>query len=84
LKKEIVSAGLKVHPYLSSGQLSELVVEDMAQMIETDFPLSEAPTPLERERQGHIAFQDVRARVYIGRTDYFTVRKQHTKATLES
>jgi len=40
--------------------------------VEQDFPKGTELTPLEREREAHIAFADVRRRIYIGRGEYFT------------
>ena len=40
--------------------------------VDQDFPAGTQLTPLEREREAHMAFADARRRVYIGREEYFT------------
>lgn len=46
-------------------------MQDLEWCIEQDFPRGTELTPLEREKEAHIAFADVRRRVYIGRGEYF-------------
>ena len=40
-------------------------------MVDKDFPAGTELTPLEREREAHLAFAEARRRVYIGGEDYF-------------
>ena len=40
--------------------------------MDQDFPTGSELSPLEREREAHLAFADARRRVYIGREEYFT------------
>ena len=52
--------------------ISYLFQKDLQWCVDQDFPIGTELTPLERERDAHQAFADVRCRVYIGRDDYFT------------
>ena len=52
--------------------------------IDQDFPKGTELTPLERERDAHNAFAEIRCQVYIGREEYFTtimerVEKENTQ-----
>jgi len=42
-----------------------------------DYPVQDVPTPLERERMVHEAFQASRAHLYIGGQQYFTRLHEH-------
>ena len=46
-------------------------MQDLITCLDEDFPVGTELTPLERERESHEAFADVRRRVYIGRDEYF-------------
>ena len=48
-----------------------LFIQDLQWCLDEDFPIGTELTPLEREREAHIAFAEARRRVYIGREEYF-------------
>lgn len=70
LKNEITEADLYHKFYTNPEELAEIIFNDLKNRIEEDFPLQSVPSPLEKERQSHVAFQDTRSKVYIG-FDYF-------------
>lgn len=47
------------------------IFQDLEWCVEQDFPKGTELSPLEREREAHVAFADARRRVYIGRQEYF-------------
>jgi len=51
--------------------LGELILKDFTEVIDTLYPKGSAPEPLDRDAMGHAAFAQSRARVYIGREEYF-------------
>ncbi len=53
------------------------MVEALEAAIDQDFPITDAPTPLQRERAAHDAFAASRARVYVGRGHYFDHIDKH-------
>jgi hypothetical protein len=67
LKEELKNSPLKIKNYLNTTELCQQLIGDFKQIIEKDFPLSAVPGPLQRERMAHMAFQESRARVYIGK-----------------
>jgi hypothetical protein len=66
LKEELKSSSLKTKHYQTATELSQQFIRDFKEIIDQDFPLATVPGPLQRERVAHIAFQESRARVYIG------------------
>ena len=80
LKKRIRKSGYAVHEdYANDEALGKLVLEDLWKAIDERYPLSEVPTPLERERMEHEAFAAARRKVYIGREDYFKRLDEHVE-----
>eukprot|EP00741_Cyanophora_paradoxa_P005832 tig00000113_g5651.t1 len=67
LKGEIRRAGLRVcgEEYGSPARLAELVHDDLASLIERDFPESAGRDWLEEERAAHGAFAAARQRIYV-------------------
>lgn len=63
--------------YVDIARLSQLLYADLEALLEADFPLQSLPSPLERERNAHEAFEETRARVYIGRQYYFDTINAH-------
>ena len=55
----------------SAQQLGEHVLADFTRLIDRLFPADQAPDPLDREAAMHEAFAASRARVYVGRQDYY-------------
>eukprot|EP00741_Cyanophora_paradoxa_P007455 tig00000128_g7210.t1 len=69
LKQRIRDSDFPVYePYGSVGELAERLRSDLEAVIVRDFPEATQPTPLERERQAHEAFAEMRRRVYVGRS----------------
>eukprot|EP01087_Luapelamoeba_hula_P007418 TRINITY_DN181_c2_g1_i1.p1 TRINITY_DN181_c2_g1~~TRINITY_DN181_c2_g1_i1.p1 ORF type:complete len:1492 (-),score=334.59 TRINITY_DN181_c2_g1_i1:1835-6310(-) len=82
LKREIrLSGAAVVQDYKMPKDMAVYVLEAMKKMIDKDFPLSEQPGPLERERALHDAFAATRASVYIGRQYYFDEIMKHLSNT---
>jgi len=70
--------GERVHEdYPDPQALGQLVLEDLTKIIEELYPKDETPDPLDREAAEHEAFAQSRARVYIGRQEYFDRLDEH-------
>lgn len=70
LKERIRSSGFPVRENYESIQLlGDMVRNDLLKVIEEDFPLADAPTPLEQERSVHEAYSFTRRKAYIPRTE---------------
>ena len=82
LKERIRGSGLPVREdYPDPRALGESVLADLTSVIERVFPAGSAPEPLDREAADQETFARSRARVYIGRPDYFD-RLDATRATM--
>jgi tetratricopeptide (TPR) repeat protein len=57
--------------YANPEALGQLILEDFTQLIDEIYPEGSQPDPLDREAADHEAFAQSRARVYIGRNEYF-------------
>lgn len=57
--------------YGSLEELGQWILEDFTGIINELFPEGSQPDPLDREAADHEAFAQSRARVYIGRPEYF-------------
>lgn len=66
LKEELKNSPLRTKHYQTATELSQQFIRDFKEIIDKDFPLATVPGPLQRERMAHVAFQESRARVYIG------------------
>jgi hypothetical protein len=77
LKDSISQAGLNVVHYSDLTTMAQDFQQKMEALIERDYPVQSIPTPLERERMTHLAFQEIRSRVYIGGHKYFQQIDQH-------
>lgn len=78
LKSELeANPSLRVRRYADAARLAEVLYADLLKQLELDFPLQSLPTPLERERMAHEAFEESRARIYIGRQYYFDTINAH-------
>ncbi|HEU6439736.1 MAG TPA: tetratricopeptide repeat protein [Terriglobales bacterium] len=72
LKERIRSGGMPVREdYSDPRALGELVLADLAAVIERLYPAGSEPDPLDREAAEHEAFAASRSGVYIGRPEYF-------------
>ena len=63
--------------YPDPRTLAALVLQDLKEAIEAQFPIADIPDPLTREARDHEAFAEVRRRTYIGRPDYFARLDRH-------
>lgn len=78
LKERIRAQGLPVREdYPNPQALGELVLRDLAAVIERLYPHGSEPNILEQEAIEHEAFAASCARVYIPRTDYFARLDAH-------
>ena len=78
LKERIRKSGFPVHEnYPNPKALGELVLKDLSAVIERLYPKGSEPEPLDREAMEHDAFAQSRAKVYIGRKEYFDRLDEH-------
>jgi len=78
LKERIRKSGFPVHEnYPNPKALGELVLKNLAAVIENLYPKGSAPEPLDREAMEHDVFAQSRAKVYIGRKEYFDRLDEH-------
>jgi tetratricopeptide (TPR) repeat protein len=63
--------------YPDPRTLAALVLQDLKEAIEAQFPIEDIPDPLTREARDHEAFAEIRRRTYIGRPDYFARLDRH-------
>jgi len=81
LKEQVRSSGLPVREnYQNPQQLGQLVSQDMIEVIDQLYPEEDTPDPLKREIAEHEAFARSRARVYIGRQEYFNRLDEHVSS----
>jgi hypothetical protein len=82
LKKELQDARgqgafRSLSQYRDAEELKRTLSADLMKLLDEDFPAAKVPTPLERERQAHDAFQDSRCRVYVSKPAYFSQLNSH-------
>lgn len=82
LKKELTDfrsqgAFQALSTYARAEELTDTLIRDLMSLIDLDFPVSEAPSDLERERQYHEAFEHSRLRLYISRPSLFSQLNSH-------
>lgn len=71
LKHRIVDSGLPVREgYPDPQVLADLVLADLTDVINREFPAGSATDPLAREAAAHTAYARSRAAVYLGRRQY--------------
>ena len=81
LKASIRKSGFPVvENYADAQSVGELVLKDLETAINKEFP-EETLSQLERDRLDHEVFADSRAKVYIGREDYFDCLYGHARGT---
>ncbi len=66
--------------YADPKALGELVLKDFSESIDTLYPAGAEPDPLDRDALDHEAFAQSRARVYIGRQEYFNRLDEHAES----
>jgi len=80
LKEEIKEKGLPVREnYKDPQELGALVYKDLKAVIDSIYPESDQPDPLDRETAEHDYFTRSRFDVYIRRPDYFNRLNEHAK-----
>lgn len=78
LKQSIRESGLHLHEnYPSPEALGDLILEDLWQVIDEEFPANSASDALDRETAEHDAFAEARRAIYIGRQAYYEALDQH-------
>ena len=82
LKDRIRKSGLPVREnYPDPKALGELVLQDLTNIIDKLYPPEEKIDPLDKDALEHEAFAQSRARVYIGRDEYFDRLDKHIQST---
>jgi nephrocystin-3 len=66
LKQRIRASGCPVTEYSDPGDAAERITEDLWRLIDADFPASDVPEELERERRSHAAYAAERQRLFVG------------------
>ncbi|MGH9971815.1 MAG: tetratricopeptide repeat protein [Pyrinomonadaceae bacterium] len=80
LKDRIRGSGLPLREnYHKPEQLGQWVLEDFTRLINDLFPEGEQPDALDRDAADHEAFAQSRARVYIGRQEYYDRLDEHAR-----
>jgi nephrocystin-3 len=80
IRQEHRAGKLKYEPredYENAKDLGARVLADFTALIDTLYPEGEQSSPLERERMDHEAVARSRAKVYIGRQEYFDRLDSH-------
>ncbi|XP_033109971.1 uncharacterized protein LOC117111194 [Anneissia japonica] len=70
-RKIVEESGMNVRKFKSVEEVQSKILEDLTRCVDEDFPPGTELTGLQREREAHEAFAEVRRRIYIGREDYF-------------
>jgi nephrocystin-3 len=72
LKDRIRASGLPLKDnYPDPEVVGQLILEELWAAIDQEYPAGEVPDPLAREAAEHEAFAQSRAKVYIGRPEYY-------------
>src|SRR6185503_8127033 len=80
LKERIRRSGLPVQEnYRDHQSLGEMVLHDMKAILEHAYPKGSVPDPLDRDALEHEAFAQSRAKVYIGRQEYYDRLDEHAR-----
>jgi len=81
LKKRIKESGLPIRENYSNPEtVGKLILEDLWHAIDEEYPKGSELTPLDQEAAEHEAFAESRARVYIGRKEYFDRLNTHIES----
>lgn len=80
LKERIRQSGLPVREnYTTPQAVGEMVLQDMKAIIEHLYPEGSEPDALDRDALEHEAFAQSRAKVYIGRQEYYDRLDEHAR-----
>jgi nephrocystin-3 len=66
--------------YPDPQSLASLILDNLKNAIDKQFPKESIPDPLTREEHDHEAFAEIRRRTYIGRQHYFETLDNHCKS----
>ena len=81
LKAHIRDTGLPlVDGYPDPETVGQQILDDLWMAIDHEFPAGSEPEPLNREAAAHQAFAESRARVYVGRREYFERIDRHVNS----
>ncbi|XP_071959589.1 uncharacterized protein [Antedon mediterranea] len=76
-RKVVEESGMNVRKYKGADEAHAKILEDLTKCVDEDFPPGTELTGLQREKEAHVAFAEVRCRIYIGREDYFKAIDDH-------
>ena len=80
LKDKIRTSGLRLREnYDEPKAVCEMVLQDMTAIIDRLYPKGSELSPLDQDASEHEAFAQSRARVYIGRQEYFDRLDEHAR-----
>jgi hypothetical protein len=71
LVNKVKRSGFPCKEYSQVKKLAETILEDVKEAIDLDFPLGTFD-PLEMENQAHETYAEIRSRVYISRSEYYS------------
>ena len=81
LKKRINESGFPIHKnYPDAETVGRLIFKDLEKVIDAEFPEQQF-SQFERDRLDHEVFAESRAKVYIGRQEYFDRLDDHAQGT---
>ncbi|MBI3797858.1 MAG: DUF4062 domain-containing protein [Deltaproteobacteria bacterium] len=81
LKERIHTSGVALREnYPTPETAGNLILEDLWTAIDQEYPEGSAPDPLDREATEHEAFAESRAKVYVGRQEYFERLDRHVES----
>jgi tetratricopeptide (TPR) repeat protein len=69
LKERIRASPFPVAEYATPESLADRITEDLWRLIDAEYPESEVPDELERERRSHEAYAHERRRLYVGQEE---------------
>ena len=72
-----------IETYSDPQSLAPIILEQLKNVIEKQFPKESIPDPLSREARDHEAFAEIRRRTYIGRPDYYNALDNHCKSDVK-
>ena len=66
--------------YPDPETLADMVLKDLAEAINEQYPEEQVPDSLIRQQQEHEAFAEIRRRTYIPRSDYYDTLNRHAQS----
>jgi len=78
IRKTCAAKNIPLHEtYPDPDSLPLIVLKQLHDAIDKQFPIEDIPDPLDREARDHEAFAEMRRRTYIGRPDYYEALDHH-------